>query len=118
MSPRLPTLVGVLLLLLLVGAGGSHGANAAVPARSAAAGGARTTAAGSSGSGRRLLAGTPGAAAAAGGAGPTANVTATYRGDWVKLAWPVHLSSGPLRQTGGVAVLKLRTMGKTVVSSQ
>lgn len=44
------------------------------------------------------------------------NITATHKGDWQKLAWPEELSElGLLLQSSGIAVLKLRNLGKPEV---
>jgi hypothetical protein len=107
--PSLSHRLAALVLLLLVAAEGSHAAKPSAQAGTPIARGLGAPTGG--GSGRRLLAGTSEATAAAGGTGPAANITATYRGDWAKLAWPPQLLSGLLRQSGGVAVLKLRTLG-------
>ena len=107
--PSLSHRLAALVLLLLVAAEGSHAAKPSAQADTPIVRGLGAPTGG--GSGRRLLAGTSEATAAAGGMGPAANITATYRGDWAKLAWLPQLLSGLLRQSGGVAVLKLRTLG-------
>ena len=103
--------LAALFLLLFVAAEGSHAPKPSVQARPPIA---RELGRATGGRGRRLLAGAskPEAAAAAGGTGPAANITATYRGGWSKLAWPPQLLSGLLRESGGVAVLKLRAVGE------
>ena len=39
------------------------------------------------------------------------NITATQKGEWQKLSWPLALGPQVLQQRGGVAILKLREMG-------
>ena len=44
------------------------------------------------------------------------NITATHKGEWKRLAWPARLADvGLLQQAGGIAVLKLRNLGRPEV---